>query len=103
VHLKDREYHHYALDAFRYDSDTKVRPAATFAISATSSPATRGEDQRALLGTLHNPNEDATVRGAAYEALLILHNRREFPPANRDIDLVRDVNWQWVQSLGKES
>jgi hypothetical protein len=100
VHLEAKEHHADAVDLLRYDSEPKVRRVAAFAVAATSSAGSRSEDVGLLTRVLLNASEALMVRGAAYEALLLLHSRRDFPPIDRDIDLARDVDWEWVKTLG---
>lgn len=99
VHLRDSSRHATALSALRRDPEPKVRRVAAHAISATSTVQTRAQDVSTLLQSLQDQNESVEVRGAAYEALLLLHERKDFPPANRDIDLQKDVDWTWVDLL----
>ncbi len=99
VHLKDREFHHDALDLLLHDPDSHVRRVAAFAVASTSSEESRVEDIRSLLHTLCNEDEERAVRGAAYEGLLLINGRRDFPPVKRDIDFLRDVDWDWVAKL----
>lgn len=79
-----------------------VRRAAAYALTATSSSATREADARELLRVFWNQEQPLIVRGAAYEALLLLYGRKDFPPGNREIDLSHDVDWEWLRALSKE-
>jgi hypothetical protein len=99
VHLKDPHLRDRALEALRRDPEAKVRRVAAHAIAATSGDATRQRDTRVLVDTLCNDQEYMAVRGAAYESLLLIHDRSDFPPANRDIDLATDVDWPWIRAL----
>lgn len=99
VHLEDTEYRGHAIAAVRSDPEPSVRRAAAFAVASTSSAESQIDDQRVLLHVLLNEDETSFVRGAAYEGLLLMHGRRDFPPVNREIDFLRDIDWQWVGSL----
>ena len=99
VHLKDDGRHQDAIQLLHGDPEAKVRRAAAFAVASTTSPKTRDADVRALLATFLNENEKQAVRGAAYEALLLVHHRRDFPPVKREIDFARDVDWAWIRQL----
>jgi HEAT repeat protein len=103
---KDREVRPKAISALQSDPAPNVRSAAAFAISATASDSSRSTDTRILLNVLRNETEDLNVRGAAYDALLILHRQTgeaggkwPFPTKRRDFDPERDVDWLWVQRL----
>src|SRR5688500_5783417 len=95
VHLGDVDAHADAVHAIGHDPEPKVRRTAAFAIASTSSENTRQEDVAALLHTLLDESERIRVRGAAYEALLLIFGRKDFPPVKQEIDLARDVDWQW--------
>jgi HEAT repeat protein len=99
VHLKDTSHHEDVVTAFQSDSHAEARRAAAFGIAATSTETSRPADVKVLTQQLLNENEEKWVRGAAYEALLIMHGRTDFPPPSRDIDLIKDVDWNWVRDL----
>lgn len=101
VHLRDRESHGEAVRLLG-DPAEGVRRAAAYALTATSSSATREADARELLRVFWNQEQPLIVRGAAYEALLLLYGRKDFPPGNREIDLSHDVDWEWLRALSKE-
>ncbi len=103
VHWTDVPSRSKAVDALRFDPSPGVRRVAAFGVAATASDTTQGEDTRVLLQTFLNESEEIDVRGAAYEALLLLHKRREFPPVKREIDLDRDVDWNWVSVLRSQA
>lgn len=102
VHLKDPRLHDRAVDAMRRDPEAKVRRVAAHAIAATSRTATRQQDIRVLLQALCDDQEYLAVRGAAYESLLLIHDRKDFPPVKRDINLTTDVDWPWIRALQSE-
>ena len=72
-------------------------------VLATDPAAVYGGELRMLIGTLKDKRELEIVRGAAYEALLLLFSNNRFPPANRDIDLSRDVDWKWIDAIWEAS
>lgn len=99
VTLKEANAHTAALDCLTHDPSAKVRRVAAFGVAATSTSQTRDIDTRVLVQTVLQSGESPRVRGAAYEALLILYHRTDFPPVKREIDLDRDVDWQWIREL----
>lgn len=99
VHLQDQNHRDIAVRAVTEDPDSHVRRAAAFAVAATSTRQTRGEDIRVLIERLLDEVEDIHVRGAAYEALLLISERQPFPPLNRTFDPGRDVDWQWIDQI----
>ena len=103
VHHSDVPYRRIVVKHFECDPHPKVRRAAAYGVMATSTPETRRQDTQTLLNRLRDVLEETYVRGAAYEALLLLLGKTDFPPANRDIDLNRDVDWNWINSLEDES
>lgn len=102
VHLQDQDNRHIAIQALTHDAESHVRRAAAFGVAATSSSGTRTQDVSALAARLRDVSEDVHVRGAAYEALLLIHGRRACPPLNRAFDPARDVDWEWVGQLDSE-
>jgi vesicle coat complex subunit len=99
VGWRDRQWRARAVDALRADEAPEVRSVAAYAVAATSVDATYKQDVGDLIGVLKDEDEDPLVRGAAYDALLILHRRPEFPTKRRQFDADADVDWGWVQSL----
>jgi hypothetical protein len=94
------------LSVIRDDTAPEVRSAALIALAACASDATRITDTRLLVRRLSDEGEDTEVRGAAYDALIIMYRKKgkddgwPFPTARRAFDAVRDVDWDWVRSLG---
>lgn len=94
------------LAVIRDDPAPEVRSAALIALAACASEGTRITDTRLLVGRLADEGEDTGVRGAAYDALIILYRKKAkdgswpFPTARRAFDPLRDVDWDWVRSLG---
>jgi hypothetical protein len=99
VQWKEREYRGAAMAALFRDPDADVRCTAAFGIAAVSSTESRREDQRVLLSIVFDGEEDDIVRLSAYDALLLIHKRPSFPPANRDPSLAVDLDWQWLNAL----
>jgi HEAT repeat protein len=96
---KLEKYRDRAAEMLVSDEAPDVRGAAAYALGSVASNATRAEHTRLLLDTLRNRDEEPNVRGAAYDALLILHRNPAFPTKKREFDPHLDVNWQWVDSL----
>jgi HEAT repeat protein len=88
------------------DPAPEVRSAALIALAACASDATRITDTRLLVRRLADEGEHTGVRGAAYDALIIMYRKKgkddgwPFPTARCAFDPVRDVDWDWVRSLG---
>jgi HEAT repeats len=102
---KDAELRPRAFEVLQSDPEPIVQSAAAVAIAATASDASRAADTRMLLNVLRDEGRDGEVRGAAYDALVILHRKHAgsggwpFPTKKREFDVARDVDWPWVQSL----
>lgn len=92
-------YRQRAAEMLNSDESPDVRGAAAYALAAVATDTTRGEHTRLLLATLRKMDEDCNVRGAAYDALLILYRNPAFPTRKRDFDPALDVDWQWIGSL----
>lgn len=96
---KDEAYRGLAAQMLVVDPAPNVRGAAAYALAAVADDSTRSEHTKLLLRSLLNELEDLNVRGAIYDALLILHRRPAFPTKQRDFNPTVDVDWQWVNSL----
>ena len=96
---KVHDAHARLLDTLLYDPEAEVRGAASYAVVATSLPETRKRDVEALLGIVRDETQPPFVRGAAYDGLLILHQRRQFPKMTREFQPQKDVDWNWVASI----
>jgi hypothetical protein len=96
---KDHLRRERAAEALARDESAEVRSVAAYALAATSTDITKKKDVKILLETLQDEFEDAAVRGAAYDALLILHRKPDFPTKRRCFNPEADVDWNWVQSL----
>jgi hypothetical protein len=96
---KVREAHARLLNAMLRDPDAEVRGAASYAVVATTSPDSRQGDVLALLGIVRDGTQPAFVRGTAYDGLLILHHRRQFPSTAREFQPQTDVDWDWIESI----
>lgn len=94
-----------AIAALDGDTAHTVRSAAAIALAATSDAPTRADDTRRLLAILHDTGMDPDVRGAAYDALVILHRKGAasgkwpFPTKRRAFDPNQDVDWNWVTEI----
>ncbi len=89
----------HAVEALATDESSGVRAVAAYALAATATDGTKERDVHTLANTLENEGEDVTVRAAAYDALLILHRKPEFPTKRRPFDPQTDIDWNWVRSL----
>ena len=98
---KLERYRDWAADMLVHDEAPDVRGAAAYALAAVATPTTSAEHTELLLDALQNTDEEPNVRGAAYDALLILHRNPAFPTKKRDFDPDLDVDWQWIESLSR--
>jgi HEAT repeat protein len=89
----------YAVRSLSRDADEGVRATAAFGIEATTSDASRREDLSLLVRVLRNAHESPEVQRAAYEALLLMFHRPEFPDSLEDFDVRRHVDWDWIGEL----
>lgn len=96
---KSRDAREHAVAAVQGDPAPQVRCAAATAIAATALPETRAHDTELLLSIVLDESENTEVRGAAYEALLIMYRERGFPPGERAFVPSTDVDWVWIRSL----
>lgn len=81
------------------DPDEEVREAAAYAIAATSNAESRETDTLALLSRVKDPAESPRVRAAAYDGLLIIYRRPNFPTKRRAFNPDTDIDWEWVNTL----
>lgn len=96
---KEAAYRGRAAGMLVSDPSAEVRGAAAFALGASADDATRREHTDLLVQVLRNAREEAAVRGAAYDALLILYRNPAFPTKRREFDPGLDVDWPWIRSL----
>jgi len=99
IKWKDARYRATALNVLDHDEDFGVRGQAALGLALISTAATRGDDLSILAQVLRNPEEDTETRRAAYEALLILDRREDFPSSTKGFDPDRDVDWKWLSTL----
>ncbi len=102
VQWKDRSQRDRGIALLRLDPSEAVRGTAAFGLASLSTVETRHDDARTLLSVLLDEAQPVHVRGAAYDALLIIHRRKEFPPMTRDLDLTVDIDWEWIKRLRTE-
>jgi HEAT repeat protein len=99
VRWKVRGLHHYGLQALTNDPTPEIRALAAYGVAATSSETSRMQDVTVLKSVVTNDDESHHVRGAAYDALLIIFRRPAFATKRRAFDAARDVDWTWVEAL----
>ena len=99
VQWKEPGFRRNAVEMLLGDPSEAVRGTAAFGIASVSTPVTRREDARALLEQVRGEAIPLHVRGAAYEGLLIMHRRPEFPPGTREVDPSVDFDWGWIREL----
>lgn len=102
VQWRDHRLRSEALGVLRLDPSEAVRATAAFGIAAVSRLDTRREDVSAFLEVLLDESQPKHLRGAAYEALLIIHRKTDFPPLTREIKLMVDIDWDWIRKLQAE-
>jgi HEAT repeat protein len=88
-----------SMEMLQFDDEPSVRRTAAYALAALAKESTRLADTELLLDVLRNSSEHEDVRRAAYEALLLLHGRRDFPPINRDVSASVLMQDPWLQEL----
>jgi hypothetical protein len=88
-----------AIEMLQIDDEPSVRRTAAYAVASLAKDTTRDSDTQLLLDVLRNDSEQEEVRRAAYEALLLLHGRDEFPPMNRDVSASALVRDPWLREL----
>lgn len=96
---KDESFRRKAIAMLRFDPGTNVRSAAAYAIAGSSSAGSHWDDTILLVDRLVDSTEEVNVRGAAYDALLILHRKPAFPTKMRPFDPQADVDWEWIEKL----
>jgi|SRR5215213_10986028 len=102
IKWRDGRYRDAARAMLDRDSDFGVRAQAALGLAAVSTEATREEDLAILLNLLRDPGEEAETRSAAYDALLILGKRQDFPSSRSEFDPDRDIDWEWLSTLERE-
>lgn len=95
-------YRDKAAAVLRTDPEGEVRATAAFGVAALSTFSSRLDNVALLLEILLDREQPTSVRGAAYEALLIIHRRPRFPPISRGFIPTEDVDWKWVDQLQTE-
>jgi HEAT repeat protein len=99
IRWKVKEGRTHALEMLSADPAPGVRGAAAYALAALADLSTVAEDTKRLLGSLLDTTEQPNVRGAAYDALLIVQRKPNFPTKRRDFDPEADVDWPWINVL----
>jgi len=102
THWKAAAFRPQALAALTTDEDGGVRATAVLGLASISGAATRDQDVRTLIEVLRNEREEEQPRRMAYEALLILDGRRDFPTYRRGFVPDRDFDWDFVRTIGSE-
>jgi HEAT repeat protein len=92
-------HRHCAVRSLSRDADEGVRARAAYGIAATTSEASRREDLALLVRVLRNAHESPEVQRAAYEGLLLMFHRPEFPDSLEEFDATRDVDWDWIGEM----
>jgi HEAT repeat protein len=93
------EHRHNAVRALSRDADESVRAKAAYGIAATADEHSLREDLALLVRVLRNEHETPEVHRAAYEGLLLIFHRPDFPDSLEQFDSGRDVDWDWIREL----
>ncbi len=88
-----------AARALSRDADEGVRAAAALGLAATSEAVTLSDDVALLIRALRNEYETQEVRRSAYEALLLMFHRSNFPSSLNEFDPATQVDWYWIENL----
>lgn len=96
---KDYSFRAHTVNALRFDADVAVRSAAAFGVASVSTEKNQAEDTRFLLAILLDESQPKNLRGAVYDALLIIYRNPAFPTKRRDFDAAQDVDWEWIGTL----
>ncbi|MFN8647607.1 MAG: HEAT repeat domain-containing protein [Gemmatimonadales bacterium] len=99
VHWKNPGYRQAARDAVANDPDEGVRATAAFGIASLSTKETAVDDTSLLLPVVRAEHLGPELRISAYEALLLLHGRRDLPPLDPVVDPRAAIDWDWIGSL----
>lgn len=100
VRGRKSEHRARALSSLSRDADERVRAAAALGIAATSGAETLEQDVPLLVRAIRNERETEEVRRCAYEAVLLIYHRPDFPDSLRPFDADRDVDWAWLEEIG---
>lgn len=93
------EHRHSAVRSLSRDADEGVRAKAAYGIAATAEERTLRDDLALLVRVLRNYHEAPDVKRAAYEGLLLMFHRPEFPDSLEEFDPARDIDWDWIREL----
>jgi HEAT repeat protein len=103
VHWQDPNYRTDAREALLHDDDEGVRGTAAFGIACLSNEASREEDTALLLPLVKDQRLGIDLRVSAYEALLLVHGRKDLPPLTSEVNLAREIDWHWMAELEKRT
>ena len=84
--------------ALEHDEDFGVRAQAALSLARSSIAATHDEDGRLILSHFLDDLEDDATRRSCYDALLMLHERGDFPTGHGP-DWLTQVDWDWIAGL----
>jgi HEAT repeat protein len=99
IHWTLQDVREKSVEMLQFDNEPSVRRTAAYAIAALANESTRLADTKLLLDVLRNSTEPEEVRRAAYEGLLLLHGRKEFPPMNREVSASTLMEDPWLREL----
>jgi HEAT repeat protein len=88
-----------ALAALHDDPDFGVRSQAAISLSRVSADETKREDSEVLAAVVRNELEDPAVRRAAYDGLLLVHDRVDTRVDSRRGDFIDSVDWAWLAEI----
>jgi hypothetical protein len=99
VRWKLARYRPVLLQIMLSQEHSTLRQEAAYGLASITSDNTRNEDTRVLLPIITSNEESVEVRGAAYDALLIIHRNPQFPPKTRPFRPATDIDREWVEDL----
>lgn len=98
VEWKDSTHRSLAIDLLEHDANDEVRAAAAYAVAGTTTEETQRGDTRLFVSALE-ADASSEVQRAAYEGLLIMFRRPDFPDALADFDSEKAVDWAWIEEV----
>lgn len=94
------------LECMHSDPSPLVRSASVIGFASLGTVETRRERTVILLEIFLSREQPLVVREAAYDGLVILWRKQSegkwpFRLPAREFDLEKDVDWAWIETLGK--
>jgi hypothetical protein len=90
------------LAAFRDDPDLGVRSQSAISLSRISTDETKREDAEVLAAVVRSELKDPSVRCAAYDRLLLMHDRVDLRVDSQQGDFIDAVDWASLAEMCDE-